>query len=125
MPSDETRNSVKDKFAERFDNEKETEEPDEKRDNETSEDTSVEIERSVNVREDWQNHSVYLDADLSSELSSAYKKLDWQLDDEHDLSIKKTRHYYPLIVKLGLEQLDEMSTKETKEKLEKLETKDA
>lgn len=124
MPSDDTRNSVKDKFAERFDNEKETEESDEKGDSETSEDASAEIERAVNVREDWQNHSVYLDADLSSELSSAYKKLDWELDDEHNLSIKKTRHYYPLIVKLGLEQLHEMSVKEAKEKLDELETKE-
>lgn len=56
------------------------------------------------IRGEWPNHSFYLPEDeIADDLNSQFKKLDWELSDEYSIDIKKTRHYYPLIVDLGLE----------------------
>lgn len=73
-----------------------------------------------NIKNHWSNHSFYLDDKLADDLSSEFKRLDWQLDDQHDFSIKKTRHYYPLIASLGLEQLKELDTDEIRTRIEEI-----
>lgn len=60
------------------------------------------IFRSVgNVKTEWRAHTVYLNNHLSHKLSKTYKKLRWLLAD-FDFEMEKTRHYYPLVVHLGL-----------------------
>lgn len=129
--SDDATDAVKDRFAQRFDSvTDESEENDEiekgaKNDTQSNGEQSSENSKNnkaVNVKSEWTNHSVYLADELASELSRSYKRLDLDLDEEYDLSIKKTRHYYPLIVKLGLERLEELESKEIKEELERIES---
>lgn len=54
----------------------------------------------TSLRKLWSNHSFYLSDELSDDLGSEFKRLDWQLSNEHGIDIKKTRHYYPLIAAL-------------------------
>ncbi|ESP89789.1 hypothetical protein [Candidatus Halobonum tyrrellensis] len=123
--ANETGDSVKDRFAKRFEDETEQSaerETTENRDQSSkTENTSKTDRTEISPKNDWTNHSVYLSDDLASSLSRSYKRLDLDLDEEYGLSIKKTRHYYPLIVELGLEQLDDLDSKEVKDRLERLE----
>lgn len=123
--SNEPGDSVKDRFAKRFEDEKDRntdQERNEKEDqNSKTEDSSKNSRERTSPKNDWTNHSVYLSDNLASSLSRSYKRLDLNLDEEYGLSIKKTRHYYPLIVKLGLEQLDGLDSKEVKDRLDELE----
>lgn len=127
--SDGTKDNVKDKFAKRFEDDDsdspETRAADET-DAMTAEDSNSQTEKTVkkvNIKNDWTNHSIYLPDHLADDLTSQYKRLDWQLDDEFDLDFQKTRHYYPLIVALGLEQLNKSESKEVKDKLEAFDIK--
>ena len=78
-------------------------------------------QKAKNVKKEWNAKSVYPPDELEQSLSRTYKKLDWQLDEDEGISIKKTRHYYPLIVMLGLEELENMESMEIKDRLEVLE----
>ena len=74
---------------------------------------------SGNVKRDWNVRSVYLDDELDDQLTTAYKRLDLELSEAgSDLQLKKTRHFYPLVVALGLEQLERMESSEITERLE-------
>ena len=74
---------------------------------------------SGNVKRDGNVRSVYLDDELDGQLTTAYKRLDLELSEAGvDLQLKKTRHFYPLVVALGLEQLERMESSEITERLE-------
>ena len=76
-------------------------------------------QNAQNVKKEWNVRSFYLDDELNSELTTAFKRLDLGLSEaDIDLNLKKTRHFYPLIVELGLEQLESMDTTEGTERLE-------
>lgn len=128
--SNETGEDVKSRFARRFDDDGDGSGEDEP----ATKDRKAEMDRNVtnsvtgekakkakNVKKEWNAKSVYLPDEIERSLSRTYKKLDWQLDEDEGISIKKTRHYYPLIIMLGLEQLESMESKEVKERLEVLE----
>jgi len=72
-----------------------------------------------NIKKEWNVRSFYLDDDLDSDLTTAFKRLDLGLSEsDADVDLKKTRHFYPLIVRLGLERLEEMEVTEVTERLE-------
>jgi hypothetical protein len=81
---------------------------------------SASSKKAKNVKKEWNALSFYLRDDLKEELGRTYKRLDWQLEKERELSIKKIRHYYPLVVALGLDQLDEMDAEAVAARLEDL-----
>ena len=136
MP-DKPSDDVKSRFAARFEND-ETGEPDEneqypktakisqdsKNQHTPNSSKDKKSSKTVNVKEAWTNHSVYLPDNLTDDLGRQYKYLDLELDEEFGISIQKTRHYYPLVVKLGLERLNELESKDIKEQLEKLASTD-
>ena len=78
---------------------------------------SKNVMKAKNVKKEWRALSVYLPDELESDLSRTYKRLDWELEADRGVSIKKTRHYYPLVVELGLEQLDEMDSSEIEDRI--------
>ncbi|SEP32367.1 hypothetical protein SAMN04487948_1524 [Halogranum amylolyticum] len=127
--ANETGDSVKDRFAQRFGDENDEKaervknEQQEKKAEKAKNVKDSKNEKTVNIKSEWTNHSIYLNDELASSLSHNYKRLDLDLDQDYGLSIKKTRHYYPLIVKLGLERLEELESKEVKERIEELEAK--
>lgn len=78
-----------------------------------------ESQKAQNVKKEWNVRSFYLNDNLDTELMTAFKRLDLELSEAgEDLSLKKTRHFYPLIVQLGLERLEDMEVTEVTEALE-------
>lgn len=76
-------------------------------------------QKAKNVKEEWNVRSFYLSDDLDSRVSTAFKRLDLDLSEaDSDIDLKKTRHYYPLLVELGLDRLEEMDITEVTERLE-------
>jgi hypothetical protein len=81
--------------------------------------SSKKAQKAQNIKEEWNVRSFYLDDDLDSELTTAFKRLDLDLSEaDSDIDLKKTRHFYPLIVELGIERLEEMERTEVTEQLE-------
>lgn len=77
-------------------------------------------QKAQNVKKEWNVRSIYLDDTLDSDLTTAFKRLDLSLSEaDAEVNLKKTRHFYPLIVELGLEQLEEMDITEVTERLER------
>jgi hypothetical protein len=76
-------------------------------------------QKAKNIKEEWNVRSFYLSDDLDGRLSTAFKRLDLDLSEsDNDIDLKKTRHFYPLLVELGLERLEEMDVTEVTERLE-------
>jgi len=76
-------------------------------------------QKAQNVKKEWNVRSIYLDDDLDRQLLTAFKRLDLELSEaETDINLKKTRHFYPLLVELGLERLESMDITEVTERLE-------
>lgn len=78
--------------------------------------------RPLNVKRDWNARSFYLPDGLVSELSTAFKRLDLELAESgSEMTLKKTRHYYPLVVELGLERIEEMDRDELQDRIQRRE----
>jgi len=76
-------------------------------------------QRAQNIKKEWNVRSFYLDDGLDSNLTTAFKRLDLSLSEaDAEVNLKKTRHFYPLIVELGLERLAEMDVTEVTERLD-------
>lgn len=76
-------------------------------------------QKAQNIKEEWNVRSFYLSDDLDDRVSTAFKRLDLDLSEsDSDIDLKKTRHFYPLLVELGLERLEEMEVTEVTEQLE-------
>lgn len=76
-------------------------------------------QKAQNIKKEWNARSFYLNDDLDSDLTTAFKRLDLSLSEaDADVDLKKTRHFYPLIVELGLERLEGMEATEVTEQLE-------
>jgi hypothetical protein len=116
------RDDVTDRVASRFGEDDDTEEPsrsqnetnEQKSQNETNANTSQSV---MNVKNAWNAKTVYLPDELHDEMGTAYKRLDLNLDDDFD-ELRKTRHFYPLLIAVGLERLEDMESKEVIERLE-------
>lgn len=119
MADDGTGDAVKDRFASRF--ESEGNQKNEQSPNDGKDSKNAKASETVNIKREWSNHSFYLPDALADTLGRRYKYLDLELDEEFGVPIQKTRHYYPLIVELGLERLDELEPKEVKDRVEELE----
>ena len=119
---------VRDRLSARFDDEESSDEQDSQK--ELSENASAGNDKtsmnkrnawaSKNVKKDWNATTIYLPDDLNRAMTTAYKRTDLELSAEFDHSIKKTRHYYPLLIALGMEQLESMEAIEVMEVLEEM-----
>lgn len=113
---DGDRDGVVDRVASRFDSES-----GDKHDKSDTRDSSSNNDNNemsvVNVKDEWTARTVYLPDDLIDDSSKSFKRFDLELDDEFD-AIRKSRHFYPLLFKLGLEQMEDMEGQELIELLE-------
>ena len=126
---------VRDRLSARFDDEDSSGEQDSQteHDGNTSggndEDSSTSMNKrnawaSKNVKKDWNATTIYLPEDIDRAMTTAYKRTDLELSAEFERSIKKTRHYYPLLIALGMEQLESMESSEVMEALEGLSSRE-
>ncbi|MFC7059831.1 hypothetical protein [Halovenus salina] len=112
---------LNDRLMDRFedDSEDQTGENEDEAKTEMTSSTSQTSQKAKNIKKEWNVRSFYLDDDLDSELTTTFKRLDLELEESDiDVNLKKTRHFYPLIVALGLERLEEMESTEITEYLE-------
>lgn len=114
---------IDDRLSKRFDDEDGEEEDVDQMNSDTLPDKGSQKEQSSqkaqNIKKEWNVRSFYLDDELENELTTAFKRLDLDLTEtDTEINLKKTRHFYPLIVKLGLERLEELEVTEVTEKLE-------
>ena len=76
-------------------------------------------QNTKNIKKEWNVRSFYLSDDLDGEVTTAFKRLDLDIDGaDTNIDLKKTRHFYPLLVELGLERLEELEVTEITERLE-------
>lgn len=120
-----------DRIGKRFDSEEPqaSEEREERTESTESEgsDSSGEAQSSKNpmqadnVKTAWNATSVYLPEFLDTRLGRQYKHLDLDFEEHTGESLQKTRHYYPLVIREGLEALESMEPREINERIEALE----
>ena len=77
--------------------------------------------RVKNVKESWSATSIYLPEFLDRQLTTTYKHADLGFEEEFGHSLQKTRYYYPLLVALGMERIEQMEAQELQERIEDLE----
>lgn len=112
------RDNVTDRVASRF----ETETDDDQQSQSSQKDQNAGNDQSVqNVKKAWNAKSVYLPDHLENDLRKGYKRLDLELDDELS-EFRKTRHFYPLVIAMGLDALQELDSDEVMEELERIES---
>jgi hypothetical protein len=110
-----------DRLSRRFGDEENEESSQDAQETESDESSqsSQSSQKAQNIKKAWNVRSFYLDDDLNDELTNAFKRLDLDLSEAGSgVDLKKTRHFYPLIVELGLEHLEEMDLTEITERLE-------
>jgi len=59
-----------------------------------------------NIRDSWNGRTCYVPDDLATNIDRAFLSMQSTLLDR-DRSIKKNRHFYPIVLKLGIEALEE------------------
>lgn len=59
-----------------------------------------------NVKEEWENLTIYLPERLREEIELAFRELSYESMRAHDRDLQKLRDFYPLLVVLGLESLE-------------------
>lgn len=120
-------NDLDDRLSRRFDNDSPEDTDNSESDSDSdrassksqSSRNSQKSQKPQNVKKEWNVRSIYLDDTLESELTTMFKRLDLELSEaDTDVELQKTRHFYPLIIELGLERLEEMNVTEITEKLE-------
>ena len=72
------------------------------------------------IREDWNPNSIRLPDHLQRRFDAYHKRLDWQMHTDREF--KKDRHYKPLVIALGLRELQEMDADSVLDSLDELES---
>lgn len=120
MSEDEIDDRLSKRFGDESDEPDDSEETDMSSQPNRNAQTSQNAQKARNIKKEWNVRSVYLSDALDDDLTTAFKRLDLDLDaTDTDIDLKKTRHFYPLIVELGLEHLEELDIAEVTERLEK------
>jgi hypothetical protein len=75
---------------------------------ETDGDETTADSQTIDYRDEWETRLLYLPEDVSELVEYQYKRLDL----ETDWSVKKERHFYPVVVTHGVQRLAEMDAEE-------------
>lgn len=77
----------------------------------------------VTVTDQWVGTTIYLPESLRDELDLVFRKLNFERKAAADAELKKLKHYYPLVVQLGLERMETLDTEEVEPVLARLSSK--
>ncbi|QSG13944.1 hypothetical protein [Halapricum desulfuricans] len=72
------------------------------------------------IKEEQVGTYMYLPETQTKELRRLYNVLKAEYEFKYDDDFEKNRHFYPLVVQYGLEQLDELSASEIRTRLEEI-----
>jgi hypothetical protein len=89
----------------------------------TTADPSISDEWAVqSIRDEWNALNVRLPDYLMRRFNSYHKRLDWELSKEASTrEFRKDRHYKPLVIALGLREIEDLDADELTELLIELE----
>jgi len=79
---------------------------------------SESAEDSTPVKEEFVGTYMYLPESLKQELGPTFKILSAEYEREFGTELEKNRHFYPLVVKYGLDSLDSFDASDVRERLE-------
>ena len=109
---------VNERLAQRFQSDK-NEENEQSKQNDQKEKNEV---KAKNVKKEWNARSVYLPDGLTDDLELAWNQLKVRFaEDGQELDLQKTRHFYPLVIRVGIDGVRERRTAELVDLLEDLE----
>ena len=73
------------------------------------------------VKDDHVGTYMYLPEDLKRELDFAFRELSLEYERAFEESFEKNRHFYPLVIRAGLDRVDELDETEIRERINELE----
>ena len=74
----------------------------------------------VSVRREWPSRMFYLPGDVAGRLDSEYDRLVYECGQELGWTPKKSRHYYPVVAREGLNAVSDMGPEEFQSRVEEL-----
>lgn len=78
------------------------------------------MDDSVSIKEEQIGTYMYLPEFQTKELRRLYNVLKAEYEFEYDEEFEKNRHFYPLVVQYGLDDLNGMNTSKIRSRLEQL-----
>lgn len=88
--------------------------------NETSDGPESGVDDSVSIKEEQIGTYMYLPEFQTKELRRLYNVLKAEYEFEYDEEFEKNRHFYPLVIQYGLDNLNGVDTSEIRSRLEQL-----
>lgn len=86
----------------------------------TSEPEETSESDETSVKDEREGTYMYLPEEQKSEINLAFKRANLAYEEETGEELEKNRHFYPLLVKKGLDGLDGLDGKEIKDCLDEL-----
>lgn len=75
-----------------------------------------EEEQSVNIREDWDASTYYIEPSLSDTLDDEFRKLRREMKREEEVIVEKHKHFFQAILEVGIEENLEDVVQKAREK---------
>jgi len=113
---DKKKDEMGERLGARFDNEDEVDNPDNQNNREYQDGQENQNNTDkLNPKKDWTGRMVYVPDDGGSSVDDLLSGFDGEYDRmqyETEWKVKKQRHYYPVLVQVGVERLQEMDGEE-------------
>ena len=74
----------------------------------------------TNIKDEWNGRTIYIPDDVLDEMEDTYLESQLKLRKAGQDEFKKNRHFYPLLVRFGVEALSEADAEEIKARLSEL-----
>ena len=84
--------------------------------------TNKTSETKTNIKDEWNGRTIYIPDDVLDEMEDLYLESQLKLRKAGQDEFKKNRHFYPLLVRLGVEALSEANAQEVQTRLSELDT---
>ncbi|OVE83274.1 hypothetical protein B2G88_16545 [Natronolimnobius baerhuensis] len=83
---------------------------------------SYDLEDLGNVKDDWEGMTMYVPEDLHNALNLAYRELSLETAQATNYDLQKLQDFYPLLIAVGLNNLDQSDTDDLLSMLEYLQS---
>lgn len=85
-----------------------------------SESAADDAERVKHVQKEWQHRNLYVPEELDATLESVRDEMSDRVEAEFDGQMAVTRHFYPVLVRLGLSHIDNLSAAEFADQVDRI-----
>ncbi|SDK20937.1 hypothetical protein SAMN05216226_1464 [Halovenus aranensis] len=75
---------------------------------------------NTNIKDEWNGRTIYIPDDVLDEMEDIYLESQLKLRKAGQDEFKKNRHFYPLLVQLGVEALSDVDAEEIQARLSNL-----